>query len=194
MLSTPSYPVNVIRKCRYSQANQSPPAGKVLFVESFEQAHTVSLNGWTVLGQAKNGASWNNWSTQDAGIEINGIPTLSGGTIRFGNFFAELDSHCYVTGCNSNSTMFRTLNLTPGEYELRYWYISRIKNSNSSWSNLVACGSKDSDPKVAPIDHGIMKQIELKFMWRKKIIIIFYPSPWLMSAFIQTNGLSASLK
>ncbi len=148
-----SLKVKVKRECLYGQASQKPPAGQVQFVESFEQGHAVAKNSWTVLGpngNKANGASWNGWNTHNAGVEINGLPELSGGVIRFGNFFAELDSHCYVAGCNSNSAMSRKLTLQPGNYQLSYWYISRIKNSSPSWKDVVACGAKETDPAVAP--------------------------------------------
>ena len=148
-----SLPVKVQRECQYALPEQLPPTGQTLFVESFEQAHNVAPNSWTVLGSNGNqtsGASWNGWQTRNAGIEINGQPQLSGGTIRFGNFFAELDSHCYVSGCNSNSAMSRTLTLQPGNYQIGYWYISRIKNSSASWRGVVACSAKDTDAAVAP--------------------------------------------
>jgi Flp pilus assembly protein TadG len=98
--------------------------GTVLFTESFEVNHNVASNSWTVLN------NWNGWTTQSGkgGIEINGIPELAANTIRFGNFFAELDSHCYVQSCQTNSNMWREFALTPGTYELSYWYISRVRN------------------------------------------------------------------
>jgi len=148
-----SMPVKVKRECRFALPEQIKPPGQTLFVESFEQGHSVSRNSWTVLGQngsSPGGATWNSWQTHNAGIEINGMPQLSGGTIRFGNFFAELDSHCFVAGCNSNSAMSRVLDLQPGDYQVSYWYTSRIKNSASSWRGTVACGATDSASAVAP--------------------------------------------
>jgi hypothetical protein len=148
-----SLPVKVKRECLFDQPEQKPPNGEVLFVESFEQAHTLARNAWTVLGQNGNmpsGAVWNGWQTGNAGIEINGMPQLSGGTIRFGNFFAELDSHCFVSGCNANSSMSRVKFLQPGTYQVSYFYTARIRNSDPSWKGIVACAAKDSDPAVAP--------------------------------------------
>jgi Flp pilus assembly protein TadG len=145
-------PVEVTRGCPFNPS-PPPPDGETLFVESFEAGHNVARNSWTVLGQNganSSGASWNGWATQNAGIEINGQPQLSGGQIRFGDFFAELDSHCYVAGCNSNSGMTRTVTLQPGTYQIGYWYVSRIRNGNPAWSNVVACAATDSDPAVSP--------------------------------------------
>lgn len=68
VLKTNAYPITVARTCRFSQPNQAPPTGTNLFVESFEQAHSVAMNDWTVLG--RNNSTWNNWTTKDAGIEI----------------------------------------------------------------------------------------------------------------------------
>lgn len=109
------------------------PENKVLFTESFESYHSVKKEDWSVL------KNWNGWTTTGGGVEINGIPQLSGNEIRFGNFFAELDSHCYVSGCSSNSSMAREFDLKVGSYELRYWYISRIRNTASSFAGKVAC-------------------------------------------------------
>lgn len=115
--------LTVTRTCKILPPEAA--AGKVLFSESFEDQHNVASNSWTVL------KNWNGWSTRsgEGGIEINGIPQLSGNVIRFGNFFAELDSHCYTSNCKTNSAMYREFkDLTPGNYELRYWYISRVRN------------------------------------------------------------------
>lgn len=117
--------VGVQRNCNVATASSTTP-GTVLFMESFENNHNVASNSWTVL------KNWNGWTTQSnqGGIEINGIPELAANTIRFGNFFAELDSDCYgVSGCRSNSSMWREFtNLAVGDYELSYWYISRVRN------------------------------------------------------------------
>lgn len=107
-------------------------AGKVLFTESFENNHNVASNSWTVL------KNWNGWTTVNGGIEINGIPELAANTIRFGNFFAELDSHCYVSNCHTNSAMWREFTLTTGTYELSYWYISRVRNPAYAGQTLCA--------------------------------------------------------
>lgn len=116
---------------------------KVLFTESFESYHNVATNSWTVLN------NWNGWTTQSGkgGIEINGIRELAANTIRFGNFFAELDSHCYTAGCKTNSSMWREFkDLTPGKYELSYWYISRERNP--AYGSKVYC-AKSTDSQQA---------------------------------------------
>ncbi|AZO78774.1 MULTISPECIES: TadE/TadG family type IV pilus assembly protein [unclassified Bosea (in: a-proteobacteria)] len=123
--------LQVSRNC--TKLPVAPPENKVLFTESFENYHSVKKEDWSVL------QNWNGWKTTGGGVEINGIPQLSGNEIRFGNFFAELDSHCYVSGCNSNSSMAREFDLKPGNYELRYWYISRIRNTTSTFAGKVAC-------------------------------------------------------
>lgn len=130
--------LRVERNCNYVVGTPGTPpttgTGKVLFVESFETGHNVASNSWTVLN------NWNGWTTQSGkgGIEINGIPELAANTIRFGNFFAELDSHCYTSGCKTNSNMWREFtNLEVGDYELSYWYISRVRNA--AYANQTLC-------------------------------------------------------
>lgn len=134
------------RNCAKPPFPTSPGSGTpgtVLIVESFETNHNVASNSWTVLN------NWNGWSTQSGkgGIEINGIPQLSGNEIRFGNFFAELDSHCYTSNCRTNSAMWRDVTLPEtGDYELRYWYISRVRNPD--YAGKVFCAYKDSTTAV----------------------------------------------
>jgi Flp pilus assembly pilin Flp len=125
--------LNVTRNCTKLAVAQSE--NKVLFTESFESYHNVASNSWSVLN------NWNGWTTQSGkgGIEINGIRELAANTIRFGNFFAELDSHCYTSGCKTNSNMWREFkDLTPGNYELNYWYISRERNSAYAGETICA--------------------------------------------------------
>lgn len=143
-----------------------PPAGKVLFSESFENNHNVASNSWTVLN------NWNGWTTQSGkgGIEINGIPELAANTIRFGNFFAELDSHCYTSGCKTNSNMWREFTLTAGNYELVYWYISRVRNPAYAGQTLCAY-RRDAKPAwdkiVAATWEGQTNRIEVFFQQKK---------------------------
>ncbi|KRE24030.1 hypothetical protein ASE66_01835 [Bosea sp. Root483D1] len=130
--------LRVERRCDYvlgTPGGGGGSPGTVLFMESFETGHNVASNSWTVLN------NWNGWTTQSGkgGIEINGIPELAANTIRFGNFFAELDSHCYVTNCKTNSNMWREFtNLEVGNYELSYWYISRVRNPDYAGQTLCA--------------------------------------------------------
>lgn len=115
--------LRVERKCAIAPA---APVGTVLFTENFEVNHNIAQESWGVL------KNWNGWTTlsSQGGIEINGIKQLSGNEIRFGNFFAELDSHCYTSSCKTNSAMYREVSVTAGKaYELRYWYISRVRNA-----------------------------------------------------------------
>lgn len=123
--------LRVQRSCTVAAA---AAPGTLLFSESFENNHNVASNSWTVLN------NWNGWTTQSGkgGIEINGIPELAANTIRFGNFFAELDSHCYVQNCQTNSNMWREFALTPGTYQLSYWYISRVRNPAYAGQTLCA--------------------------------------------------------
>jgi len=114
--------LRVQRNCNVAASTST---GTVLFTESFETNHNVASNSWAVLN------NWNGWTTQSGkgGIEINGIPELAANEIRFGNFFAELDSHCYTSNCKTNSNMWREFaNLEVGSYQLSYWYISRVRN------------------------------------------------------------------
>lgn len=139
ILGYASIAVGVERNCNVVLA--STQAGKVLFSESFENNHNVASNSWTVL------KNWNGWTTQSGqgGIEINGIPELAANTIRFGNFFAELDSDCLgAKNCKPNSSMWREFtNLTAGDYELSYWYISRIRNPAYAGQTLCAYNKTD---------------------------------------------------
>lgn len=123
--------LRVQRNCTVTPAAAT---GTLLFAESFENNHNVAPNSWTVLN------NWNGWTTQSGkgGIEINGQPELAANTIRFGNFFAELDSHCYVQSCQTNSNMWREFALTAGTYELSYWYISRVRNPAYAGQTLCA--------------------------------------------------------
>lgn len=136
ILGYSSISLSVQRSCNIVLA--STQTGTVLFAESFENNHNVASNSWTVL------KNWNGWTTQSSqgGIEINGIPELAANTIRFGNFFAELDSDCFgVKNCSSNSSMWREFtNLAAGDYELSYWYISRVRNS--AYAGQVLCAYK----------------------------------------------------
>ncbi|GJD62418.1 hypothetical protein MPEAHAMD_2571 [Methylobacterium frigidaeris] len=138
---------------------------QLLFTESFERPnHSVQYNNWSVLGGVKNNNSWNGWTTQNAGIEINGQRELASNVIRFGDFFAELDSDCNTSAnagnknCRSNSTMSRTMDLTPGNYQVRYWYIARQRDP--SQPGRVICGSKDSDVSWYQVD-GQTNRIEV---------------------------------
>lgn len=156
ILGYASISVGVERNCNVVAASVT---GKVLFSESFENNHNVASNSWTVLN------NWNGWNTQSGkgGIEINGIPSLAANEIRFGNFFAELDSHCYKSGCKTNSNMWREFtDLEIGDYELSYWYISRVRNpdyagktycayktdSATKWSDLAAAKWDDQTNRI----------------------------------------------
>jgi hypothetical protein len=138
---------------------------QLLFTESFEKpSHNVAFSNWSVLGGVNNGNSWNGWTTQNAGIEINGQRELASNVIRFGDFFAELDSDCNTSAntgnrnCRSNSTMSRILDLSPGNYQVRYWYIARQRDPNQP--GRVICGAKDSDVSWYQVD-GQTNRIEL---------------------------------
>ncbi len=140
-------------------------APQLLISESFERpSHSVAYNNWSVLGGKNNADSWNGWSTQGAGIEINGQRELASNSIRFGDFFAELDSDCGTSAnsgngaCRSNSTMSRYLDLNPGSYQIRYWYIARKRDPNQP--GKVICGSKDSDVSWYQVD-GQTNRIEV---------------------------------
>lgn len=129
ILGAESTPVGAVRECSVARPLPGSNPGALLFMESFEVNHPVTPNSWAIF------QNWNGWDTEGTrGIEINGLPELSAGTIRFGNFFAELDSW-------ANSTMARRMRFTPGDYEVRYWYISRIRNPDRAFAGVVACGS-----------------------------------------------------
>lgn len=129
VLGAETTPVGVVRSCSVARPDPSTTPGTLLFMESFESNHPVGLNRWAIY------QNWNGWDTEGTrGIEINGLPELSAGTIRFGNFFAELDSW-------ANSTMSRRMRLAAGEYEIRYWYISRVRNPDPAYAGALGCGS-----------------------------------------------------
>lgn len=157
--------LQVSRNCTKLAVTQ--PENKVLFTESFESYHNVASNSWTVLN------NWNGWTTQSGkgGIEINGIRELAANTIRFGNFFAELDSHCYTSGCRTNSNMWREFkDLVPGNYELSYWYISRVRNPDYAGQTLCAYKTDTKavwDKLKAATWEGRTNRIEV-FIQRKK--------------------------
>jgi hypothetical protein len=128
-VGAPSVPLSVQRRCTIDPPGSVGGQGSLLFMESFEANHTLRLNSWAAFPM------WNGWVTTDRGIEVNGLPQLSAGEIRFGNFFAELDSY-------GNTSMSRIMQLAAGEYEIRYWYISRRRNTtNAAWRGAVGCGS-----------------------------------------------------
>lgn len=171
--------LRIERRCNYVLASTTPGTGgpnpggpgTVLFVESWETGHNVASNSWTVL------KNWNGWTTRNdqGGIEINGIPELAANTIRFGNFFAELDSHCYTSGCRTNSSMWRefgtsTNPLETGNYELSYWYISRERNP--AYAGLTLCakstdGKKEWDAIKADRWRDQTNRIEVFFQQKK---------------------------
>ncbi|KAB1072843.1 TadE/TadG family type IV pilus assembly protein [Methylobacterium planeticum] len=154
LLNKDGIPLSVQRDCPVMSASQAAMKStkpELLVTESFERpSHGVSYDTWAVLGTAANGRAWNGWTTTAGGIEINGQRQLASNAIRFGDFFAELDSDCEnraavpgTPACRSNSTMSRILNLTAGNYVIRYWYIARLRDP--ARPGQVICGQKDSD-------------------------------------------------
>lgn len=135
-----------LRVQRNCTATGTPPAGTVLEIESWEVGHNVASNSWSVLN------NWNRWKTLSGkgGIEINGIPELAANDMRFGNFFAELDSHCYTSGCKTNSSAYREIALTPGDYELSYWYISRVRNTAADYKGKSICVGRYPENNTNP--------------------------------------------
>ncbi|AWN41667.1 TadE/TadG family type IV pilus assembly protein [Methylobacterium durans] len=154
LLRKSTFSVSMARDCAVISTAVAITTGanapELLISESFERpSHSVNYNSWDVLGGARNSNTWNGWGTVAAGIEINGQRELASNSIRFGDFFAELDSDCNtaansgVSGCRSNSSMNRTLNLTAGSYQIRYWYIARLRDA--ARPGQVICGTKSSD-------------------------------------------------
>ena len=123
---------------------------QVIFSESFETNQSVATSwyGWEVDGGYNNNNTWNGWTTQGAGVEIDSQRAIAVSSVLFGSYFAELDSDCNTAvnygnaGCNSNSTISRIMNLTPGTYQIRYWYVSRLYDG--AVGNSVICGGTDS--------------------------------------------------
>ncbi|MFC5552945.1 hypothetical protein [Methylobacterium iners] len=120
----------------------------LIFSESFEENHTVGQGNWNVIDTAN---TWfNSWTTSGAGLEINGQASLTSGKLRFGNFFAELDSDCKnasssqkVSCANTtNSSIIRNMTLKGGNHEIRYWYNSRKDKSGidyNKYGNAETC-------------------------------------------------------
>lgn len=147
VLGYDSIPVSLQRTCSFTLGSSGGGTGTVLFVESFESGHNVASNSWTVL------KNWNGWTTPSGkgGIEINGIPSLAANEIRFGNFFAELDSHCYTSNCSTNSIMYRDIKApVSGSYELRYWYISRVRNTAANYQVKPICVGRYPENNTNP--------------------------------------------
>lgn len=123
----------------------------VLMTESFETNQTVQNSGvgWEVDGGSAAWGLWNGWSLSGAGVEIDSQQAIAVSSVLFGSYFAELDSDCRTAAnagnifCHTNSTMSRIMNLTPGTYQIRYWYVSRLQDP--SIGDSVICGSKSSD-------------------------------------------------
>jgi hypothetical protein len=79
---------------------------------------------------------FNNWKTNKGGIEIGlaggyGPPPPNGAT-----HVAELDAF-------ENNYIARKIYLTPGSYELRYWYLDRIVDA--AYAPAHVCGSSTAD-------------------------------------------------
>ncbi|MEA1834044.1 TadE/TadG family type IV pilus assembly protein [Methylobacterium durans] len=165
ILRTDNITVAASRDCPVELAASSGKP-EVLISESFERpSHGVNYNTWGVLGTVWNGRAWNGWTTQAGGIEINGQRELASNSIRFGDFFAELDSDCEYwwvargsPDCHSNSTMSRILNLTQGDYQVRYWYIARLRDP--ARPGQIICGAKGSDVNWYQVD-GQTNRIEV---------------------------------
>lgn len=115
---------------------EETPEGEELFRESFENPPTNVGNGWSVFQNLAG------WSVMGAGVEVgNGSLYGTNGQNPDGNNIAELDSH-YGSGSN-NSSISRKVTLTPGAYELSYWYYSRIQTNE--YKPAWICGSRQSD-------------------------------------------------
>lgn len=173
ILGAETTPVGVVRSCSAPRPDVTTSPGALLFMESFETNHPVAPNRWAIY------QNWNGWDTDGTrGIEINGLPELSAGSIRFGNFFAELDSW-------ANSTMSRRMRFTPGDYEIRYWYISRVRNPDPAFAGVVACGSGAAlEPYRAwrnetnRIDVYVEKAGEYTFAARNMVDSCVYTDQW----------------
>jgi hypothetical protein len=82
--------------------------------------------------------NFNNWKTNKTGIEIGeagiyGPPPPNGAT-----HVAELDGF-------ANTYMARRIYLTPGTYELRYWYVERLVLVDANYAPAYICGSSTAD-------------------------------------------------
>ena len=142
VLSKDTIDFTLTRTCAVDSTGATAP-GSLLISESFENNHNVVSNGWSVF------QNWNGWATTNAGIEVNGQSQLTGDSIRFGSYFAELDSDCLgktKLACpRTNSAMSRTVNLTKGTtYQIRYWYVARKKSDNPYPGKSTVCSTSAS--------------------------------------------------
>lgn len=123
----------VVQNCPV--APNVPDTSVLMFSESFETNHTVARGSWNIINT--NNTSFNNWTTAGAGLEINGQASLTDGKLRYGNFFAELDSDCKnATGAEknncpntTNSSISRLMTFNQGNHEIIYWYTARKDKS-----------------------------------------------------------------
>jgi Flp pilus assembly protein TadG len=154
LLGTNSLSFSASQDCAVTPADKvtlNPDKPAVVFRESFEGNHDVAAtgSGWGVFGGYNNKNSWNGWTTEGAGVEIDSQRAIAVSRVLFGAYFAELDSDCKTAtnkgnqSCRSNSTLSHKLNARPGTYQIRYWYVSR--KGDSSLGKKVICGSKDKD-------------------------------------------------
>lgn len=177
-MKTPT--ININQDCDTIDGTKGPKEPELLFAESFERNHSIAYNGWSVF------RNWNGWKTQNAGIEVNGQPALAGNSILFGNYFAELDSHCLVPNepnCTAQSSMIREFDLEPGDYVMSYWYISRVRNP--AYGDQVICGS-ESDVSWATWE-GQTNRINVSFNENSKsekiIDICVHANKWVERRF-----------
>lgn len=170
LLGTNSMNFSAAQDCAVTPYNKiflNPEKPAVVFRESFEGEHNVAAtgSGWGVFG-GYNKNSWNGWTTQGAGVEIDSQRAIAVSRVLFGAYFAELDSDCKTAtnkgnqSCKSNSTLSRKLDARPGTYQIRYWYVSR--KGDSSLGKRVVCGAKDKDVAFYTKD-GQTNRIEIYF-------------------------------
>lgn len=89
----------------------------------------VNARNWDVYSSIE---GWNTLAgVSGSGIEIQTNPTLSFINAQDGGRYAELDSH---RGSYTNSTIYQSLSLGAGTYELSFWYSPR---ENSQVTNGI---------------------------------------------------------
>lgn len=117
------------------------------------------------------GPSWDRWlkingwtRTYGSGIEVQSNRTLSTIDAQEGTHYVELDS-------NSNSGMKQTLNLTHGDYVLKFWYSPRTAQANTNGIEYtiggLAGGYVTTNKPVSAVV-GVWTEIVTKFSVGKR--------------------------
>jgi len=129
----------VVQTAQLAQVS-NPSGGSYILQESFESVPTaMQHNTWGVY------QNYNGWVTLGVGIEIANVRSMWNiPKAPDGQNVAELDSQ---DTNGANSSMSKRVYLTVGNYELRYFYWSRVPVS--SYTPTWICGSTTADTNWA---------------------------------------------